>query len=77
MKRVPLTTIFRDLLPLIIGAFGIVHQELTQDVNVELLTVYMALLGVPTATNVIVLLKGKRDELRADEDEDDSFTTRR
>ncbi len=45
----------RDLVPMGVGAFGLVWSQLTGQVNPELLAVYALLIGVPGAANVLEL----------------------
>lgn len=49
--------VFRDLLLLGLGVFGILHQELTGQPEPALLVVYTTLLGIPGAANVLSILK--------------------
>jgi len=49
--------ILRDVTLLVVGVFGLLHQELTGQANPYLLGVYTTLLGIPGAANAIALLK--------------------
>jgi len=49
--------VLRDITLLGIGTFGILHQEWTGHVNVALLTVYTAMLGVPGVARVIEVFR--------------------
>jgi hypothetical protein len=49
--------ILRDITLLGIGTFGILHQEWTGHVNVALLGVYTAMLGVPGVARVIAVFR--------------------
>lgn len=59
MKAKELT---RDILSLAIGTFGIIHQELTNRVSIELLVVYLVLLGFPAAANLFGLLGSQSEK---------------
>lgn len=47
---------------LALGVFGVLHQEITGRVNLDLLAVYTVLLGLPGAVGVIHLVRGS-DEI--------------
>jgi hypothetical protein len=50
--------VFRDLVLLGTGVFGILHQELTGHVNIELLGMYGLICSVPGINGLIQLLRG-------------------
>jgi uncharacterized membrane protein HdeD (DUF308 family) len=50
--------VLRDVVLLLVGVFGILHQEITGQANPLLLGVYTTLLGIPGATSALALLKG-------------------
>ena len=50
-------TAVRDIVLLILGVLGIGFQQLTGDVNLPLLGVYMTLLGIPGLSNGLWLLR--------------------
>jgi hypothetical protein len=49
--------VLRDITLLGIGSFGILHQEWTGRVNVALLGVYTAILGVPGAAAILGMFR--------------------
>lgn len=49
-------SVVRDLTLLGVGSFGILYQQLTGAVNVPLLALYTAMVGVPGAARVVQLL---------------------
>lgn len=57
MKRKTLTTVLRDLVSISLGSFGIIHQELTRNVSIELLVVYLILLGYPAAAGLFNIMR--------------------
>lgn len=63
MNRKTLTTLCRDVVSMGIGSFGIIHQELTRQVSIELLVVYLVLLGFPAAAGLMNLLLPGEDEI--------------
>ena len=46
-------TIVRDIVSLGVGAFGLIHSQLTGTTSMELVVVYAALLGVPGVLNLL------------------------
>lgn len=50
----------RDVILMLIGAVGIIHQEFVGPVKIELLALYGALLGVPGAANAYALIQTAR-----------------
>ena len=54
-------TMIRDLISIGVGAFGLVHSQLTGRANSWLVLAYLALLGVPAAINLLELKKGSID----------------
>jgi hypothetical protein len=54
-------TVVRDVTFLVIGLGGIIFQQVTGRVNVELLLVYTGLLGVPAAVAVKKLYPGRTE----------------
>ncbi len=55
----------RDVTLLAVGVFGILYQLITGDVNLALLTVFTAMLGIPGVTNGLWLLKHGGEQLAA------------
>lgn len=55
MKPHGLLTAARDVGFIVVGLGGIIYQQITGLVNVELLLVYLALLGVPGALGLLQL----------------------
>lgn len=49
--------VIRDLVLLGVGSFGIVYQQISGVINVPLLAVYTAMVGVPGAAGVLKLLR--------------------
>jgi hypothetical protein len=54
-------TVVRDVTFLAVGLGGIVYQQITHNVNLELLLVYTGLLGVQTGIAVKRLYPGRPD----------------
>lgn len=52
-------TIFRDLTLWVGGLAGIAYQQLTGQVNGELLVVYTSMLGIPGVIGLVQLSRGK------------------
>lgn len=46
-------TVVRDLVNIVVGAFGLIHSQLTGNTSLELIVVYAALLGVPGALALV------------------------
>jgi hypothetical protein len=61
VKAQAILVIARDIGCLIIGLAGVAHQEITGKTNLELLIVYMTLLGVPGAISLLQLSRGKEE----------------
>ena len=55
-------TLVRDLVLLAVGAFGIVHEELTATANPYLLSVYVLIVGAPAAAHLSRLLPTRAEE---------------
>lgn len=53
-----MVTIGRDVVLILVGAAGIVHQELIGPVKPELLVLYGTMLGIPGVANLIGLARG-------------------
>lgn len=62
MKSQDAITAARDLALFVIGAGGIIHQEVTNQVKPELLAVYTVLLGIPGAIGLASLRRGAQDQ---------------
>jgi hypothetical protein len=45
--------IVRDLISVSVGAFGLIHSQITGQVNMELVLAYIALLGYPGALQLL------------------------
>lgn len=50
-------SVVRDLISIAVGAFGLIHSQLTGQSSTELLIVYTALLGYPGLFQIIELKK--------------------
>lgn len=59
MKLQAVIAVTRDLILLGIGTFGILHQEITGHVNLDLLTLYGVLVGAPGVVALTQLSRGK------------------
>lgn len=59
MKWEAIRTVVRDVLFLAVGLGGIIWQQITGTVNVELLIVYTTLLGVPSVIALKKLYPGR------------------
>lgn len=77
MKRKTVTTLLRDVVSILIGTFGIIHQELTRQVSIELLVVYLILLGFPAAAGIFNLMRPSLYTETEDEDEEEPRKKRR
>jgi hypothetical protein len=53
----------RDLMSILVGAFGLIHSQLTGNVYPELLAIYTTLLGSPV---VLRLLEKRSDNGKSD-----------
>lgn len=51
-------TVVRDVMSLVVGFGGIIFQQATGQVNVALLMVYTAMLGLPGAIGLFQLARG-------------------
>lgn len=51
--------IVRDIICLITGIFGILYQQIIGPINLELLLVYLALVGTPGAIGLAFLIRGR------------------
>lgn len=58
MKLQAFVTVARDLVLLGIGTFGILHQEITGHVNLDLLVLYGVMVGVPGAAALVQVARG-------------------
>ena len=54
MKAGAVVTWLRDLLPLALGGWGIVYQQLSHNTDPVLLVAYMVMLSVPGASALLV-----------------------
>lgn len=61
MKWEAIRTVIRDLMFLAVGLGGIIYQQVTGRVSVELLLVYTGLLGIPAAVAVKKLYPGRTE----------------
>jgi hypothetical protein len=52
-------TVVRDAGLIVVGLGGIIYQQVTNHVNVELLLVYTTMLGIPGAVALLQLSRGK------------------
>ena len=50
-------SVIRDLISMAVGAFGLIHSQITGQSSTELLIVYTALLGYPGLFQIIELKK--------------------
>jgi hypothetical protein len=64
VKIQALVAVIRDLVLLAVGVFGIIHQEITGHVNLDLLVLYGALIGTPGAVGAVQLLRGSETPAR-------------
>lgn len=62
MKLRKVLVLLRDLAPLVLGIFGVLHQEITGRVNLDLLGLYTLLLGTPGAIAVVHLVRGNEGQ---------------
>ncbi len=63
MSRSRLTfKLFRDSVCLLVGVGGIIFQQVTGEVDWQLLLAYLALIGTPGALNVATLLRPSTPE---------------
>jgi hypothetical protein len=51
--------VIRDLIAILIGAFGLVHSQVTGNIYPELLVIYTALIGSPLAIRLLEKRSGK------------------
>jgi len=49
----------RDAICLAAGIFGILYQQVKEQINIELLLVYLTLVGTPGAIGLVHLIRGK------------------
>ena len=61
MNANAIITVVRDVACLVVGIFGIVHQELTGHVSSALLAVYTTLLGIPGTIGLLQMLRGNHE----------------
>lgn len=62
MKLQALLTLARDVGLIVVGLGGIIYQQVTGQVNLELLLVYLTLLGIPGALGLLQLRGGGNGE---------------
>lgn len=55
-------TILRDLISIMVGAFGLIHSQVTGMQSTELLIVYTALLGYPGLLQLFELKKREKEK---------------
>lgn len=52
--------IIRDIVNIVVGAFGMIYSQVTGNTRIELIIVYAALLGVPGVLNLVELKNSPR-----------------
>src|SRR5882757_1059834 len=61
VKTTGILTVIRDLGLIVVGLGGIVFQQISGRVNIELLMVYTTILGVPGAIGLLQLSRGRSE----------------
>lgn len=56
----------RDLMSILVGAFGLIHSQLTGNVYPELLAIYTTLLGSPVVLRLLEKLEKRNDNGKSD-----------
>jgi hypothetical protein len=59
VKSRAIFAVVRDVICLAAGIFGILFQQITGQVNIQLLLVYLALVGTPGTIGLVQLVRGK------------------
>lgn len=72
MKVQAIITVTRDVGCLVVGLGGIIFQQVTGQVNIELLLVYTTFLGIPGALGLLSLRGKSATESSSSESQDSS-----